>query len=399
MFQISPEHISFIFVFIEGILSFFSPCVIPLIPIYASYLAGHTRGMQDDQPAAYQTKTVLFHTIWFILGISTAFFVLGLSLTAIGHFFSQYQGLIARIGGIIVVILGLIQLGIFRLPFLDRDHRLGGKVLPANMNGWVAYVMGFTFSFAWTPCVGPALSSVLLLATSAQSPMLSGLLLLTYTLGFILPFLALGLFTQQVLNFIAAKKHLLPYAIKAGGVILIVMGISMYTGFWSNTTNYLNNPQAPEPPAASVQRPAFDFTLTDQYGNSHTLSDYQGKVVFLNFWATWCGPCRIEMPHIEQLYQEYGFNENDVVFLSVIIPNGSPQELDQEGIQSFLIDEGYTYPVLFDQTGDVFADYGVNSYPTTFMIDKNGERFGYVTGSLTKNIMINIIDQTLDSTN
>lgn len=141
--------------------------------------------------------------------------------------------------------------------------------------------------------------------------------------------------------------------------------------------------------------PAVDFTLNDQYGNTHTLSDYKGRVVFLNFWATWCPPCRAEMPDIQKLYREYEeAGDDSVVILGVAAP-GLGQEKDIDGITAFLEENGYTYPVVMDETGDVFLHYYVYSYPTTYMIDKEGNVFGYLTGSMPESTMRSIIEQTL----
>lgn len=141
--------------------------------------------------------------------------------------------------------------------------------------------------------------------------------------------------------------------------------------------------------------PAPDFTLTDQYGNTHTLSDYKGKVVFLNFWATWCPPCREEMPDIQALYEEYSASEDsEVVILGIAAP-GSVDDRDEEGVRAFLSENGYTYPVVMDLTGEQFQQYYIMAYPTTFMIDKDGNIFGYVQGMMTKDVMRDIINQTL----
>jgi cytochrome c-type biogenesis protein len=154
--------------------------------------------------------------------------------------------------------------------------------------------------------------------------------------------------------------------------------------------------------SSKVKHPAFDFTLTDQYGKEHTLSDYKGKVIFLNFWATWCPPCRGELPDIEELYQEYGKNEGDVIILGVANPvsDAYPNNADvtEDEVLSFLEDKGYTFPVLLDETGGVLSDYYISAFPTTFMIDKQGNIYGYVPGALTKDMMINIINETLKST-
>lgn len=392
MFNLDVGHISFLLVFAEGILSFFSPCVIPLLPLYISYLAGNAQILQADGSFTYKRKTILGYTVCFIVGILAAIFLLGLSFSAIGRFFGEHQTLFSRIGGLVIIILGLIQVGFLNFNWLNREHRLKLPVNAQKMTPLTALVMGFTFSFAWTPCVGPALSSVLIMASAAKTAFLAGLLISCYALGFVLPFLALGLFTAQVLNFLKSNNHLLGYTIKAGGIILLVMGLMVFTGWNNSLTGYLSDTKAPE---TEQQQKAIDFTLYDQYGNEHTLSDYQGKVVFLNFWATWCGPCRMEMPYIEELYQEYGENNGDVVFLAVARPNIG-QEKDIAGISEFLTENGYHYPTVFDESGEFFARYGIRSFPTTFMIDKEGCLYGYVEGALSKEIMLDIIKQTQD---
>lgn len=146
---------------------------------------------------------------------------------------------------------------------------------------------------------------------------------------------------------------------------------------------------------ANQPLPAVDFTLTDQYGNTHSLSDYKGKTIFLNFWATWCPPCRAEMPDIQKIYETADTEgDNALVVLGVAAPNYG-NEKDEEGIKQFLKDNGYTYPVLMDTNADLFESYGVFSYPTTFMIDKDGNVFGYASGQLSEDTMRSIIEQTM----
>ena len=146
--------------------------------------------------------------------------------------------------------------------------------------------------------------------------------------------------------------------------------------------------------------PALDFTLTDQFGNTHTLADYEGKTILLNFWATWCGPCQMEMPDLQALYEEWGENEGDLVVLGIASPvaDGSLYPVDDksaEEIGAWLDEQGYTYPVLMDTTGELFLGYGVYSFPTTFMIDKEGNVFGYLNGSMSREIMDSIVEQTM----
>jgi cytochrome c-type biogenesis protein len=473
---ISSGSISFFLVFLEGLLSFFSPCVLPLLPIYFSYLAGNSKQTDEEGVINFQRKKVFFHTIFFVLGISSAFFILGMSISALGIFFKSNQLLFTRIGGVLIIAMGLVQIGLLDLKFLQRERKFHFNFGARSMSPLLAFVLGFTFSFAWTPCVGPALSSVLIMASGTGKTLTGNLLVLVYSIGFIVPFLLLGLFTTQVLNFLKAKQKLLRYTVKIGGVILILIGIMTFTGWMNGVSRYLNsftpqsntgesfeakesegisstpnssssgadsveddsinnndtannndpnsNDTANNNDTASNDTPqgnttdensdssnqkndeepvaAYDFTLTDQYGNEHTLSDYKGKVVFLNFWATWCGPCKEEIPDIEALYKEYNKNQEDIIILGVANPASSeyPNNADvsKTQIQEFLEKNEYTFPVVFDETGEILSKYYISSFPTTFMIDKEGNIFGYAPGMLTKDMMQQAIQQTLDST-
>lgn len=232
-------NISIMLVFLEGAVSFFSPCVLPLIPVYISYLAGNGRRSNSDGTITYERKTVLFNTLFFVLGISSVFFILGLSFSTLGIFFNKNKELFSKIAGIIIVMMGLVQLNIIKLNFLKMEKRIalniGGK-----MNPILAYIMGFTFSFAWTPCVGPALASVLILASNAKNTFTGNLLVLVYALGFIIPFIILGLFTTGTLNFFKEKRKLVKYTIKIGGVILIIIGIMTFTGTFTAISRNLS---------------------------------------------------------------------------------------------------------------------------------------------------------------
>lgn len=427
------EHISFIIVFLEGLVSFLSPCILPLIPIYITYLAGNAKQTLDDGTIVYKRKKVFFHTICFTIGICCTFFLLGLSFSALGIFFSKYQILFTRIGGIIIVLLGLFQLGIFDFKFLQKERKINFDISQKQVNPLIAFFMGFTFSFAWTPCVGPALASVLILASSSKNVFTGNFLIFIYSLGFILPFLILGLFTSKVLNFFKQNQKIIKYTVKISGILLVIIGIMTFTGYMNGISKYLNKytvssqnkskqqdndknkEEITEESSSEVESSVdessseieelpdiFDFTLKDKYGNEYTLSDYKGKVVFLNFWATWCNPCLIEMPHIEEIYKEYGFNEDEVVVLGVANPSSKEypnnNDVPKEEIIDFIEEKGYTFPIVFDETGEVYRDYFIRSFPTTFMINKDGKIYGYVSGSLTKDIMVNIINQTLEST-
>ena len=139
-----------------------------------------------------------------------------------------------------------------------------------------------------------------------------------------------------------------------------------------------------------------DFALTDQYGETHRLEDYKGKTIFLNFWATWCPPCKAEMPDIQEIYETYDTEGEDALVVLGVATPSMGQEGTEEEIRTFLEENGYTYPVLMDTEGELFGAYGVYSLPTTFMIDREGNVFGYVSGMLTKDMMESIIKQTME---
>lgn len=403
-------------VFIQGLLSFFSPCVLPLVPLYVSYLAGGAGTVDENGVIRYPRGRVLINTLFFVIGVSFTFFLLGFGFTALGRFFHDYQTWFTRISGIIMILFGIYQFGFFgKSAALEREHRLPFRLDRWAMNPLVALILVFTFSFAWTPCVGPTLSSVLLMASSASSASKGFLLIGVYTAGFVIPFLAVGLFTGTVLGFFKRHQRVVRYTVKVGAALLILMGVMTLTGFMNGITGYLSGvtgdttsqqTETAEPEASPEEsrRPvvaAPDFTLTDQYGNTHTLSDYKGKTVFLNFWATWCGPCKREMPDIQALYESHGENEEDVIVLGVAGPkteqNPFTNEGSREDVEQFLEDNGYTFPVVMDLTGEIQSAYAISAFPTTFMIDSNGNVYGYVPGALTGDIMESIIQQTIDS--
>lgn len=405
--------VSLVTVFVQGILSFFSPCVLPLLPLYLGYLSG---SMGDAQGAQTSRVKTLVNTLFFVIGISAAFFLLALGMTALGQALHQYQKIIIQVGGILIIAFGLFQLGVFRPMALEQDRRIRFPLQKLAMSPLVALVFGFTFSFAWTPCVGPALASVLLMAGSADTALQGFALIGLYTLGFVLPFLAVALFAGGLLKLFQKHRNVVRYTVKVGGALLVVIGLLMVTGWMDTLSGSLagsdpqptptvqataqpevtDTPEATEAPQESqAPIPALDFTLTDQFGNTHTLDQYKGKTILLNFWATWCGPCRSEMPDLQAVYEDYGNNEKDLVVLGVAAPNLG-QEGSAEDITAFLEENGYTYPTLMNEDASLFYSYGISSFPTTFMIDKNGNVYGYIMGAQSREVFDNIIQQTMD---
>ena len=426
-------NIPLVTVFLQGILSFLSPCVFPLVPLYLGYLAGGKK-VNEEGKIEYPRKQAVINSIFFVIGISFTFFLLGFGFTALGQVFNSNRILFARISGIIMILFGLYQFGLFgHSQILEREHRVMFAIDKWTMGPIPALLLGFTFSFAWTPCVGPILGSVVLMAGTTGTMMRAAGLIAVYSLGFGVPFLAVGIFTTSILELFQKHRNIIKYTVKLAAALMILMGIMTFTGFMNNITSYLSTESGPteeseiteeiqategateeitketestqqnntseeaakEQEEENEKTPAPEFTLLDQNGETHTLSDYKGKTIFLNFWATWCPPCKGEMPDIQAIYENYGYNEEELVVLGVAGPNmGS--EGDISYITDFLTENGYSFPVLMDESGDLFSEFGIYSYPTTFMIDTEGDVFGYVSGAMTTDTMESIIRQTME---
>ena len=402
------SSVSLAMVFIEGLVSFFSPCVIPLIPLYMSYLAGGAKVKKEDGSEVYEKKTVMLHTLFFVLGISAAFFILGLGFSSLGSVFRESRDIMAKVGGVLIIILGLNQIGLFKIKFLNKQVKMSNKTSGKKMNPLVAFIMGFGFSFAWTPCVGPALASVLILASNASSILEGNLLVLVYALGFLIPFVVLGIFTGQTLNFIKKNPKIMNIIVKVGGVILVAMGLMLLLGTFEKFESLFNADVSPQKVEESIEeseskvdssdeaeeesedsqerQSMVPIKLKDQNGNIINVEDFKGKVVFVNFFATWCPPCKEEIPDIENLYKDNGLNKNDVVVIGIAAPNQG-REQDEEGVKKFIKENNITYPVLMDTSGETFNQYGAYSLPTTFIIDKDSKVYGYVAGAIPRDTM------------
>ena len=370
------ELVQIFAIFLEGIISFFSPCVIPLIPLYMGYLATNAKEIDEKGNVTYKKKIVLIYTLFFILGISMSFFILGLSFTGLGLFFKDNRKIFLEIGGIIIVILGLFQLGIIKVDFLNKEKKLKINFNPNKMSKKTAFLMGFLFSFAWTPCVGPALSSTLIMASTASTALIGNFFVLVYAIGFLLPFIILGLFTTKVLNIIKRKQNILNYIVKIGAIIIIVMGCYVsYTGFTMESTK----DKEPVKSTGKVELATpINFTLKDQEGNTHTLDDYIGKTIVLHFYAIDCFSCLDELPHIEKIYNDYNQNKDDVIILGIANTSRNPKD----DIIDFLNKNNYTFTSLMAKN-KLFDKYYITTYPNTYIINSNGNIAFVTFGSMT----------------
>ncbi|MEO0262869.1 MAG: cytochrome c biogenesis protein CcdA [candidate division WOR-3 bacterium] len=214
---------SLISAFIGGIFSFISPCVLPLVPIYISYISGIS--LEELQKGG-KLLNVFLNSLFFVLGFTIVFVFYGASATFIGAMISQYKYILSKIGGIIIIIFGIHLTGLFRLKFLDFERRINVKSKSASYIG--SFIMGFAFSFGWTPCIGPILAAILVLAAQKETLFQGTFLLFIYSMGLGIPFILSGIFINYFFKaFSKIKKHFRKIEIIAG-ILLILLGILVF---------------------------------------------------------------------------------------------------------------------------------------------------------------------------
>jgi cytochrome c-type biogenesis protein len=226
-------------VFVAGLLSFVSPCVLPLIPAYISFLGGASlkqlteEGGVDDATA----RRVFYSAIAFVFGFATVFIALGATATVISNVLAQNSLILGRIAGVIIVIFGLHYMGLFKIGFLNFDKRFHLENKPAGLIG--AYVLGLAFAFGWTPCVGPILASVLMVAASGDSVGYGVSLLSVYAAGIGIPFLIAAFAVKPFMAFMTKfRRHMHKVEI-AVGLLLVVTGVVIFTGDINLIANWL----------------------------------------------------------------------------------------------------------------------------------------------------------------
>jgi cytochrome c-type biogenesis protein len=214
--------------FVAGVLSFVSPCVLPLVPPYLAYMGGVSIAELRAEEGTTARRRVLLAALFFVAGFSTVFVALGATASFIGQAVGAYLGYLGYAAGILIVVMGLHFLGVLRIGFLDRTARLGVAQKPASLAG--AYVIGLAFGFGWSPCVGPVLTAILLMAGAADSAGEGAMLLLIYSLGIGVPFLVAAGFAGAFMRWSARFRAKLGVVEKAMGVFLIAAGILIFTG-------------------------------------------------------------------------------------------------------------------------------------------------------------------------
>ena len=218
-----------------GLLSFLSPCVLPIVPPYLAFMSGVSMGqMREGQSRSALLKAAIF----FVLGLSTVFLILAITVNRMASSFLQYQDLISKFSGIIIIVFGLHFLGLFRIGFLQREIRLS-----ANSNQTTAlsaYILGLAFAFGWSPCLGPALSAILSMVASEANLSRGLVLMFAYALGLGLPFILAAYFVERFIGAGQKMRKWMPVVEKVMGALLIIVGLMMFMGSFTDFAFWLN---------------------------------------------------------------------------------------------------------------------------------------------------------------
>lgn len=228
-------EVSYFGALVAGLIAFVSPCILPMVPFYFSYMAGISMSeLRDDgeiSPGAQRRLVV--SALFFALGVTTIFMLMGLGATALGQAFAQWRQPLSYVAAAVIFVFGLHFLGVFRIGFLMREARLESKSDPSTVLG--AYLMGLAFGFGWTACVGPVLATILMIASGMGDLTKGALLLAAFGIGMTAPFVLAAFFAKPFLGFLQRHRSKMAYAEKIMGVMLIVFAILIAT----NTMNYI----------------------------------------------------------------------------------------------------------------------------------------------------------------
>jgi len=227
-----PAGLGLFVAFLAGLLSFLSPCVLPLVPSYIGFLTGMTLPEMSGR-----RRIALLHAVLFVAGFSLIFILLGASATALGGALKYYQAWIARVGGVLVILFGLLCLGVVKAGFLEQERRLQLQHKPVGYLGSV--LVGMAFGAGWTPCIGPVLGAILSLAATSDSVPRGMLLLGVYSAGLAVPFLLAAVAVESFLEWFQRFRRYLPWVMRVSGVLLIFVGILMATGQFTRLAGWL----------------------------------------------------------------------------------------------------------------------------------------------------------------
>jgi len=381
--------------FLAGLLSFASTCVLPLVPAYVAYMGAAATGTETT---LRQQLKVLGNAALFVGGFATAFVALGASFGLIGADLKAYRPLLLQIAGAALVLIGIALLALGRIPGLMSERRFDiAHRLPRAP--WASYVIGLAFAIGWTPCVGPILAAILLRAGSSGTAAQGALLLAVYSAGLGLPFLIAAGLSGMLNRLLARVRGAYAVLNAVAAVFLIGMGLLIFSNRLTVFNDFFpvvavttpfdshfdsgNPTPAPHGPV-QAGKPAPNFTLTDIDGHRVSLAQLKGKPVLISFWATWCVPCRDELPLIRDEYLAHraeGF--------TVVAINFGDESSDT--VRKFWNSYNLQPAPFLDPDGSVASNYGValnnTGLPVSVLVARDGIISSYEPFPLTKDFL------------
>lgn len=227
-----PATLGFLVAFLAGLLSFLSPCVLPLVPSYLGFITGMTL-----PEVSGRRRAVLTHALLFVAGFSLVFVLLGASATALGRALNYYQVWLQRVGGVLIILFGLLCLGVFKVGLLTQERRIHLERKPVGYLG--SLLVGMAFAAGWTPCIGPVLGGILGLAATSNDVTRGMQLLAAYSAGLAVPFLIAAVAVESFLDWFQRFRRFLPWVMRVSGVMLIVVGVLLVSGEFTRLAGWL----------------------------------------------------------------------------------------------------------------------------------------------------------------
>jgi cytochrome c-type biogenesis protein len=386
--------------FAGGLLSFLSPCVLPLVPGYISLMSGVSIDHLKSEGGGSSRRAVIANSLAFNAGLSVIFLALGGTAGLVGAAIINNVW-VRVIGGLVIIVFGLHLIGILKIKYLYKDTRQFSNEKPRGMLG--SLMLGIAFAAGWTPCIGPILGGIIGLAATSGG-WKSGLLLSAfYSAGLAVPFLVTGLTINQFLSFYSKFRQHLHKVEVVSGIILILIGIlvmsnrvtllasSRLAAVIPNLESLVHLRGAEAPPASTNARanypsaPDVQFSKLD--GSPLKLKDLRGRVVLLNFWATWCIPCRSEIPSLSAMQKDLESRG-----LSVI---GVSYDDTADLVQQFQKDIPQSYQIVLGGR-EVGSQLPASPLPTTYIIDRQGRLRDKMIGERTRAAFEAVIKPLLD---
>lgn len=349
--------------FLEGLLSFFSPCVLPLVPLYTAYLSSGTV-VKDGEKTTYNQKKTFILTLCFIVGICSTFALLALSITSLNRYISNYKNIIGIIGGILLIIFGLNQSGILKIKFLNREIRFDYRLGNNKINYLEAFMLGFVFSFAWTPCIGPMLSNAILLSTQDS---FGSMYIVIYALGLVIPFLITGLFTTSVLKFINSNKKLVKYTGIISGIIVICFGVYMIFNAVNDRNSTISDAKE------SLLIPNKQYSLI----SGEKVSLYDDHNVAVHYSASWCHYCIEDLPYFEEFC-----NSHEDLTCYLVMNDGFNRQQGGVSTSEFYKEYRPSIDLIIDNDYVLFDYFKINSVPITYFTDGKGNILKIIPGAV-----------------